>query len=140
MNIDLDELERKAKAAGKYECGFSWPDESEWLELFDHCHKHGRFISALNPSVAQELINRLRDAEEQTASLLKLVTDLRFALGDDGKRMQSELVEYAANLRNEVLEEAEQAVFKLRLELKGYCPQTLDYARIAIRTLKDCGK
>ncbi|QBJ80554.1 hypothetical protein [Aquitalea sp. USM4] len=32
---------------------------------------------------------------------LKLVADIRFALGDDGKRMQGELVEYCKELRRD---------------------------------------
>lgn len=34
-----------------------------------------------------------------TTSELRLVCDLRFALGDDGKRMQDELVQYAKDLK-----------------------------------------
>lgn len=39
------------------------------------------------------------DLIAQNAALLAMVADLRIALGDDGKRMQPELVEYARELR-----------------------------------------
>lgn len=34
-------------------------------------------------------------------SMLKMVVDLRFALGDEGKRMQDELVQHASELRRD---------------------------------------
>lgn len=37
---------------------------------------------------------RISDLESDNASMLRLVTDIRFAIGDDGKRMQDELVDY----------------------------------------------
>lgn len=39
--------------------------------------------------------------DESTAGLLRLVCDVRFALGDDGKRMQDELIELCAALRKD---------------------------------------
>jgi len=58
-------------------------------------------IDALEQQAAQ--IEALRaekaDADATAASALRLVTDVRFALGDDGKRMQDELIEYARALR-----------------------------------------
>lgn len=41
-------------------------------------------------------------AQKDTASLLRLVVDLRYALGDDGRRMQPELVEYAKQIRTDL--------------------------------------
>jgi hypothetical protein len=39
--------------------------------------------------------------DENTAGLLRLVCDVRFALGDDGKRMQEELIEFCAEMRKD---------------------------------------
>ena len=40
-------------------------------------------------------------ADLQTMTLLKFLTDIRFALGDDGKRMQDEFVEYCKEIKAE---------------------------------------
>lgn len=39
--------------------------------------------------------------KENETTLLRLLTDIRFALGDDGKRMQDEFVEYCKALKAE---------------------------------------
>jgi hypothetical protein len=39
--------------------------------------------------------------DENTAGLLRLVCDVRFALGDDGKRMQEELIKFCAEMRKD---------------------------------------
>ena len=44
-------------------------------------------------------IERIAELERENASLLRLVSDIRVALGDNGKRMQPELVEYCKELR-----------------------------------------
>lgn len=38
---------------------------------------------------------------DDTTSLMKLLVDIRFAAGDDGRRMQDDLVEYIAQLRRD---------------------------------------
>jgi hypothetical protein len=53
-------------------------------------------------AAAAELRRLHQECEALSESrLLRLVCDLRFALGDDGKRMQGELVEFAKGLRAE---------------------------------------
>ena len=44
------------------------------------------------------LIAALREAQADQISALRLVADLRFAMGDNGKRMQDELIEWARGL------------------------------------------
>lgn len=38
---------------------------------------------------------------DETAGLLRLVTDMRFALGDDGKRMQDDLLAFCVEMRKD---------------------------------------
>ena len=47
----------------------------------------------------QSLEARLEVEARTTWSLLSYLADLRFALGDDGRRMQDELLEYCRDLR-----------------------------------------
>ena len=47
----------------------------------------------------QSLEARLEAEARTTRSLLSYLADLRFALGDDGRRMQDELLEYCRDLR-----------------------------------------
>ena len=47
----------------------------------------------------QSLEARLEVEARTTWSLLSYLSDLRFALGDDGRRMQDELLEYCRDLR-----------------------------------------
>lgn len=47
----------------------------------------------------QSLEARLEVEARTTWSLLSYLSDLRFALGDDGLRMQDELLEYCRDLR-----------------------------------------
>jgi hypothetical protein len=57
--------------------------------------------------VADE-VNRLRatlhEHEQQENTAIRWLTELRFALGDDGKRMLPELVEWAKGLQCELAE------------------------------------
>ncbi len=55
-----------------------------------------------------DLSEQLREQREQTASLLDLVARIRFALGDNGKRMQDELIDYCRGIDS--LRQAAQAV------------------------------
>ena len=48
----------------------------------------------------QSMEARLEVEARTTWSLLSYLADLRFALGDDGRRMQDELVEYCRDLRS----------------------------------------
>ena len=48
----------------------------------------------------QSLEARLEVEARTTWSLLSYLADLRFALGDDGRRMQDELLEYCRDLRS----------------------------------------
>lgn len=43
----------------------------------------------------------INELQQQNAVMISLVADIRFALGDDGKRMQGELVEYCKELRRD---------------------------------------
>jgi len=43
----------------------------------------------------------IQHANRENARLIQLLTDIRFALGDDGKRMQDELVEYCKEVKAE---------------------------------------
>ena len=47
----------------------------------------------------QPLETRLKVEARTTSSLLSYLADLRFALGDNGKRMQDELLDYCRDLR-----------------------------------------
>lgn len=62
--IDLDELERKASAATP---GAAWfgADEIYYGETA-LSQSDAEFMAAFNPSVAQELIRRLRDADKDS--------------------------------------------------------------------------
>ena len=55
---------------------------------------------------------------------LKVLTDIRWALGDNGKRMQSELVEYARQIKNDADE-----VFRLRERVRELEAAMADAAR-----------
>lgn len=44
---------------------------------------------------------RIADIEAQNASLLSLLADIRIACGDNGKRMQDELVAYISDLEQD---------------------------------------
>ena len=55
-------------------------------------------------------LRRIPDLEAENASLLRLLVDLRFALGDDGKRMQDELIEFAKDMRARLAELEAQRV------------------------------
>lgn len=46
-----------------------------------------------------EAVLRAHLESSDAASLLRLVADIRFAVGDDGKRMQGELLEFLKALR-----------------------------------------
>jgi hypothetical protein len=52
---------------------------------------------------------------------LKVLTDIRWALGDNGKRMQSELVEYARQIKKDADE-----VFRLRERVRDLEAGKLD--------------
>jgi len=52
---------------------------------------------------------------------LKVLTDIRWALGDNGKRMQSELVEYARQIKKDADE-----VFRLRERVRDLEADKLD--------------
>lgn len=58
------------------------------------------FRETENAEIA-ELWRKLASAREDATSALRLVTDIRFALGDDGKRMQPELIEWCKELRRD---------------------------------------
>ena len=68
-----------------------------------------KFLPNLSPEAAEALGQMLDDMEtakengrkaaDDAASVLDLLSRVRFALGDNGKRMQAELLEYCAELR-----------------------------------------
>jgi hypothetical protein len=49
----------------------------------------------------QHLKSELFETHKQTASLLRLITDIRFALKDNGTRMQKDLIAYCKELVSE---------------------------------------
>ena len=55
-------------------------------------------MSAEAPEAIQSLEARLEVESRTTWSLLCYLADLRYALGDDGRRMQAELLDYARAL------------------------------------------
>lgn len=59
---------------------------------------------------AAEHLRRIPALEAENASLMRLLVDLRFALGDDGKRMQDELIEFAKDMRSRLAELEAQRV------------------------------
>lgn len=94
--IDLDELERKAKAAtaGNWSyseaiidrsfCAQVWDFEDmslATLSVTEQASRDAEFIAAFNPSVAQELILRLRDAE-QDGRRIDWLADLNNNIGN----------------------------------------------------------
>jgi hypothetical protein len=75
-------------------------------------------------STALEKLNKAGDRvvemQSENTSLLKLVADIRFALGDNGKRMQPELIEYCKELVKSKTEgdRIKQEVQRLAVESK----------------------
>jgi hypothetical protein len=78
-------------------------------------------------NVSEELEIRAQVAEKkvdeltsENTSLIKLVADIRFALGDNGKRMQPELIEYCKELVKSKTEgdRIKQEVQRLAVESK----------------------
>lgn len=62
--------------------------------------KQSDYLAALSKEreVADGLRAELNEARQQQASALDLVSRIRFALGDNGKRMQDELIEWCKGL------------------------------------------
>jgi len=63
------------------------------------------------------LISEREAAVQSMQSALRLVADLRWALGDEGGRMQDELIEYAKQLRKDA-----ERYRKLRARQHSECP------------------
>ena len=100
---------------GEYEEGLVWcddpapdsysdPDEAVKYVRADHIPDAGKVItdnSKVNAGLIAEnerLQARLAELEGSEMTCIKTLVDIRFACGDDGKRMQGELVEYIAEL------------------------------------------
>ena len=84
-------------------------------------NENGNLISrALAALIAERDAQAARiaelEAEREEISLLNLLVDLRFALGDNGKRMQPELVEYAKQIA------ADAARYRALVASGKYCP------------------
>jgi len=80
------------------------PDEAVKYVRADHIPDAGKVItdnSKVNAGLIAEnerLQARLAELEGSEMTCTKTLVDIRFACGDDGKRMQGELVEYIAEL------------------------------------------
>ena len=100
---------------GEYEEGLVWcddpapdsysdPDDAVKYVRADHIPDAGKVItdnSKVNAGLIAEnerLQARLAELEGSEMTCIKTLVDIRFACGDDGKRMQGELVEYIAEL------------------------------------------
>lgn len=60
-------------------------------------------MTATTTDETEKLRAELEESQQHAQSLLALLIDLRFALGDNGLRMQDELVEFARQMRDEHL-------------------------------------
>lgn len=73
------------------------------LVTTDHESKQS-FIEAVRKVLGDDPDDRVAAIEARARKAdpaLRLVADIRFALGDDGKRMQDELVEYCKEMRRD---------------------------------------
>lgn len=77
-------------------------------QIYDYSHygvkweiwPTGEWVKYDEATADIEAVNaQCRNLADDNASLLDLLSRIRFALGDNGKRMQSELIEYCAELR-----------------------------------------
>lgn len=111
----------EARRRGEDEiCEFGTEHDGEWYPIGivdgqtytsepDDDIKIGRYIALTNPSTVLAMAARIeeleREAEVESATVaaaLRLVAEVRHACGDDGKRMQDELVQYVSETAKDV--------------------------------------
>lgn len=117
------------------------------LRLLDLRHQYQELQKAYHwkGCVNDELSHHVERLTAEHASALALVADIRAALGDNGKRMQPELIEYCRSLSA-----AEAERDEARAEAKRYCDQyseaqrqrsmaakSLEYAELEISRLQN---
>jgi hypothetical protein len=108
--MNIEELKRLAEAAS----------DVNWMHLCREnpvvfSGKYAAYIAAANPAAVLELIaevealranatgleHQLRESRQNDYHALSYLADCRFAVGDDGKRMLPEFVEYLKALKQQ---------------------------------------
>lgn len=80
-------------------------------------------VRAIADAIYTAAIDESDELRADHSAALRLVSDIRFAIGDDGKRMQPELLEHATALRKDA---ERYAKLKPRLIAADFAYQDMD--------------